>query len=99
MKTRAERNFLKLPYAECREGDSPEMIEAIKTLDLRHGEVRRPENNLYQLKLSSAVSYYPKNGRIHVDGETKGRLKRGLEEALAVLIERDELLEPSLSFS
>lgn len=54
-------------------------------------EVRRPENNAYQLKLWSAVSYYPKNGGIHVDCEAKGRKERVIDAVLEALAERDEL--------
>lgn len=91
MTTRAERNFLKLPFADHRDGDDPAMREAIDFFLLHLSDVRRPDNKAYQLKLSSAVSYYPRNGRIHVDGEAKGRKERGLQAVMAVLQERDEL--------
>ena len=91
MPTRAERNFLKLPFADHREGDDKAMTQAINFFSLHCSDARRPENNTFQLKLSSAVSYYPRNGRIHVDGGAKGREERGLQAVLALLKERDEL--------
>lgn len=76
---KAEKKFDKMPFAVSRPGDSPEMLLAIRALDDANIEIRRPENNPYQLKASPTVSYYPSKGTIYVDGDPAPLSSRGVE--------------------
>lgn len=82
---KAEKKFEKMPYAEFRPGDSPEMLRALSALEEANVDIRRPENNPYQLKVSPTVSFYPSRGTIYVDGEPAPLAGRGLEALLNYL--------------
>ena len=68
---KAEKKFDRMPFAVSRPGDSPEMILAIRALEVANVEIRRPENNPYQLKASPTVSFYPSKGTIYVNRRAK----------------------------
>lgn len=79
--------FARMPKAEAREGDGPEMRQAIGRLERATVDVRRPPNNRHQLKVSADLSYYPTTGRITPDGEP-ALPQTGLDALIDMLIEQ-----------
>ena len=82
---KAEKKFDRMPFAVSRPGDSPEMILAIRALEVANVEIRRPKNNPYQLKASPTVSFYPSKGTIYVDGDPAPLSCRGVDALLNYL--------------
>lgn len=79
--------FDRMPEAEVRAGDGPEMQHAIDRLQRAFVDVRRPLNNRHQLKVSANLSYYSTTGRITPDGEP-ALPQTGLDALIDMLIEQ-----------
>ncbi|WP_164117362.1 hypothetical protein [Sphingorhabdus sp. Alg239-R122] len=77
--------FEKLPQAAVRSGDCRKMVEAIHRLDELQVDVRRPAQSPYQLKVAEEISFFPRKGTIHIDGETAKREETGLEALIELL--------------